>query len=565
MKQKFSKSLVERKRCGQSFASIINGSTIAPPLSSFPTFNGITAAHKDHNAQFPLIEKSSRRPEPMLAMNKRVAFSLPSHVFAAPKSVGSVRKSGYERNEAQNKSSTPPQLELTCRDSHVNMGTVVNPTSGNSTAASTNPSYNFEVPIVRANMPARHDRTEELRHNVLQKSAAQTSHQGLTKQLVESLSSNLVQGLIRDQLLTVVCETYADHLCNKWTFRAAWRAVVRASRNVQRRNKLRLEEQLAEIKRQEDYSRAFKELQVNNKSTTRKRSRSSMSIPSNATVMSILHAKDIAERFWRPIDLATLLEEVRLHDPDDVWQLLIFSDSKDRDPVTQWLESKFGLEHGTRMLRDQSNAAIRFVVDLHRSIRADAIGQVGALIFVSTSDQPEEQSRFLSLLQHIAEISNRCFPILVLRFNEIEKEDSLATRLMISDVLSDRKSPVTACHYAQIETIKDVAQFERNLQLLIQSTSDALSPLALDRKVAREREDRRTTLKTSFSQESLVSPLKSKSRSSFFDSTVVSQVEQLHITKAGRLDKRVVVPRQVSELMQTLQNARNLLKGPSAS
>lgn len=547
MKQHFSWRLVEAKRVGLSFAQIINGTAIntVGPVSPIPlkrrpisgtAFNLPSAAQFNRPlSDFPDLPKAERHQA-----QRQQFYSTPTHQ--------KLRAIEDEKPKVVQFSTVPLVQAVKTTSVAVYPATVDLP-DGPPIKPEDEPLLSNVVDKVFQRLMH-----EEIATVVTESLCAREIEESERNQMVESLAESLFEGLLRNQLHQVVCEGTADHWRAKKDIRRAWHQVKESSVRLQERKRIAREHAEAEKRRRDEYEAAFRELNAEQAfSNPRKRVR--RSIGKSADDETIVRAKEVSQRFWSALNLESeYLPLVRTEPSPRPWRLLITLADTTSMP---WFRAKFGMQDDVRLLSTGGNS---FEIRLVENCDAGNLQDVGALVFQCTNDAENDRGQFLNLVQRIAEDSDRRFPVMMLRFDEISDVKALAHQLMVPEVLSDRKSPVTDCQFFAMESMQDIGKFEALLKRIFRSTSSELSPLALERAAQREQESRRLEVMPR-QRKSLMHQV--RLRNSFYDTTVSHHNNNNNITTSpsARPCPTVehMVPRQLSDFQKAVQSAKELL------
>lgn len=555
MKQKFSHRFVESKRNGRSFEAIINAAESSKE-TSFSISNEVTSIPFKDAPQSKSVSSGQTCSDATPLQKKASPFTFTQPKAPEPSQPVQPTTSGFQfkfsqPSAPQTQSILPKNQGATHSFGPVtSAGVAPNDIPISSEDSKITKTATFE-PIVSKPYALSAKQQEDQRKSELeaQSKAEEESFQQWASELRDTLSKNLLRGLIRDRTMAVIHETYADEWCKKRIMKTAWAAIRRAVDKVQRQRQQHIADEAARVKRQEEYAKVFEALQNIEPPRKRKRSRPN-SYEGVATSESILHARQVADNFWKALDLDRYLSKVQFTARSGPWTLLISTTSE--DPNKDWLAGKFDLTDGKRKI-ESPGCAVNIVMQATSELQN--CGQIGAMIFLAQGDG--DQMRLLAQLQQIAETSDYYFPLLVLKIAKIDSEDELADELMIPRILNDKKSPVNQCHFVGVETLEDVKRFEDGLHLLFSGISDRLNPLALQRQEELERGERRRlvdfqALRATFT------PIK-KSYSSFYDPAVLPMqtIPKVEIPKEDNL----VIPNQVKELYKTIQRAQEIRKG----
>lgn len=395
---------------------------------------------------------------------------------------------------------------------------------------------------------------EEVQAVVAQSTEGQIQARQETAKLVVELSSTLVTDLIRNQLHDAVQDRYAILCYERRAKRRAWRKLRWIAKQREIAALIEREREAAEIRRQAEYDAAFETLQQDFTSRRRvKRQRVGRHAP--ASTASVTKARSMANQFWQPFDLLSLFKHVKLAESATTWRMVIALSAA---PSKQWLSSKFDLQSHSQS-RMQRIDKVDFIVDLVEIETQASLDSVGTLIFECTNNQEDDRSRFLRLLQRIAEESDYRFSVLILCFYAIDDEEALAHALMIPEIMADKKTPVTACHFFAMKRMEDIASFEEILTQALQDTSTTLSPLGLDRAAAREREERCQPDISVLEKTPSRVKLSTRPRNSFYDYRVLLPVTPDSLKSTTMSKPEDVIPKQIKDLMASVERAKNLL------
>lgn len=376
--------------------------------------------------------------------------------------------------------------------------------------------------------------------------------------MVTALTDELVQGLIRDQVYRIAQETCALSWRRKKLMTKTWRSLSRTAKEVIRRRKLKHEQEMAELQRQKDYQNAFRQLgTVRTQLVSRKRRRSSNVVNCIATPKIVEDAKSSAERFWMPLNLDSLVSNIAAIESKIPWCMLASPASPD-SPCQRWFMAKFDLKEN-QIMREMESKQGPIEIRVTSASPLQTI-HVGALIFEcsSTGDYDSDRYRFLQLLQQIADRSDFCFPILLIHMGQADVSRT-REELMVAEVLSDSKSPVTSCEIICIESMDDVTIFETAVEKLFRSTSACKSPLALEREALLEQEHRRSESMLPL-KATLYPARKQPLRNSFYDTRIASTPQAI----ARKAPAPALVPLQISKLQQSIAAAMELMQQNSA-
>lgn len=569
LRQKFSRGLVEAKRGGLSFAEIIKGSNV--PITAITSPVARSKKDVSTNGSFTFnrsaaVPNTFARPAavsvPTATLNASMQFGGPvlggggHHIAAVNTQPKPLESQNW--NVANPPATRQSQFSLpveTDNASRIAKEKKVEVEEAANTSTITTIATSVAQTMVQQMI---HETLQDLiKKNIAEQEDIQLKRAGLTNQL----SKELFEGLVRDHLYTVVNRTYADWWRNKQTLRNTWRAIKASCLNVQRRRENEAAMALAEQKRQQDYATAFRELYQDQPVVSRKRRRSHFASSNGATTTSLLQAKDNSQKFWSPLDLHHYLPRAQLPETTKEWKILVTT-KQSESSSSQWFRTKFGC--GGALSGQQHSVIERnhtIKIEVVHDVKAVRLAETAALIFECSenADVDADRLRLLSLVQRIADESDRRFPMLIIRFGSIANDMELAQSLMIPEVLGDRKSPVISCDFVGIESMADVCKFDTALDNLFSSTDSAPSALAVERAQVAERDIRRAVVK----QEQLKRQEKTpKLRSSFYDTAVLSPVApntQTVKTSLNQTSSHDFMPVQISELMKSVQKSRELL------